>query len=62
MDKLDSHLNSCTQWPYHPAIKAAMQLARNKINQYYLLTDLSSVYQIAMSKFNVWLMLFILEC
>ena len=48
MDKLDNHLNPHTKQPYHPAIKAAMKLARKKINRYYSLTDLSSVYRIAM--------------
>jgi hypothetical protein len=50
MDKLDSHLNPTTKKPYHPAIQAAMKLARKKINHYYLMTDLSSVYRIAMGK------------
>jgi len=53
MDKLDNHLNPSTQQPYHPAIKATMKLARNKINRYYSMTDLSSAYRIAMSKFNI---------
>jgi len=35
MDKLDNHLNPHTKQPYHPAIKAAMKLARKKINRYY---------------------------
>ena len=48
MDKLDNHLNPHTKQPYHPAIKAAMKLACKKINRYYSLTDLSSVYRIAM--------------
>jgi len=50
MDKLDNYLNSQTKQPYHPAIKAAMKLARKKINRYYSITDLSSVYRIAMGK------------
>jgi hypothetical protein len=50
MDKLDSHLNPNTKKPYHPAIQAAMKLARKKINRYYSLTDLSSAYRIAMGK------------
>jgi hypothetical protein len=52
MNKLDAHLNPGTQQPYHPAIQAAMELARNKINRYYSMTDLSSVYQIVMRKYN----------
>ena len=50
MDKLDSHLNPRTKKPYHSAIHAAIRLARKKINRYYSLTDLSSVYRIAMGK------------
>jgi hypothetical protein len=52
MDKLDNHLNPHTKRPYHPAIQAAMKLARNKINRYYSLTDLSPVYRIAMSNYS----------
>lgn len=50
MDKLNSHLNPATKQPYHPAIQAAMKLARKKINHYYSMTDLSSAYRIAMGK------------
>jgi hypothetical protein len=50
MDKLDNHLNPNSKQPYHPAILAAMKLARNKLNRYYSMTDLSSAYRIAMSK------------
>jgi hypothetical protein len=53
MDKLNTHLNPCTQQPYHPAIKAAMKLACNKINWYYSIMDLSLVYRIGMGKFDV---------
>ena len=48
MDKLNNHLNPATKKPYHPAIQAAVKLARNKLNWYYSMTDLSSAYQIAM--------------
>jgi len=48
MDKLDNHLNSHMKKPYYPTIQAAMKLTCAKINQYYLMTDLSSVYCIAM--------------
>jgi hypothetical protein len=44
MDKLDNHLNPHTKKLYHPAIRAAMKLAHKKINWYYSITDLSSVY------------------
>jgi hypothetical protein len=50
MDKLNSHLKPSKKKPYHPAIQAAMKLARKKINRYYSQTDLSSVYRIAMGK------------
>lgn len=48
MDVLNATLNSSTQKPYHPAIKRAIKLARNKMNRYYSLTDDSHVYRIAM--------------
>ena len=50
MDKLHDHLNTRTGRLYHPAIRAAMRLARNTINRYYSMTDLSSAYRIAMGK------------
>jgi CRISPR/Cas system endoribonuclease Cas6 (RAMP superfamily) len=50
MDRLNNHLNPHTKQLYHPAIQAAMKLARNKINHYYSMTDLSSAYQIVMGK------------
>ena len=48
MDKLDNNLNPNTKTPHHPAILAAMKLARRKINRYYSITDASSVYRMAM--------------
>lgn len=48
MDRLTSSLNNSTKCPYHPAILAAMKLARKKMDRYYSLTDSSSVYRIAM--------------
>ena len=48
MDRIDNKLNTQTKQPIHPAIVSAMKLARRKLNRYYSLTDLSSVYQIAM--------------
>lgn len=53
MDKLNTHLNPCTQQSYHPAILAAMKLTHNKINWYYSMTDLLSVYQIMMGKYSI---------
>jgi hypothetical protein len=48
MDRLTSSLNNATKRPYHPAILAAMKLARKKMDRYYSLTDSSSAYRIAM--------------
>ena len=48
MDKIDNHLNPTMKKPYHPAIQAVMKLVCKKLNQYYSMTDLSLVYQIAM--------------
>jgi hypothetical protein len=48
MDKLNSALDIRTKKAYHPAIQAAMKLARAKLNRYYSMTDLSHVYRIAM--------------
>ena len=62
MDKLNNHLNPHTQQPYHPTIRAAMKLARNKINRYYSMTDLSSAYRIAMGKyFNLLILIMYLS-
>ena len=60
MDKLDGHLNPRTKKQYHPAIRAAIRLARKKINRYYSLTDLSSVYRIAMGNLIIYLFVAIL--
>jgi len=48
MDRLTDNLNQQTRKPYHPAITAAMKLARNKMDHYYSLTDSSNTYRIAM--------------
>jgi hypothetical protein len=48
MDRLTDTLNSSTKKLYHPAITAAIKLARNKMNRYYSLTDDSNVYRITM--------------
>jgi hypothetical protein len=50
MDKLDNGLNANTKQQIHPAIKAAMKLARTKLNRYYSMTDDVSLYRIAMGK------------
>jgi len=47
MDRLTDTLNSSTKKPYHPAIAAAIKLARKKMNRYYSLTDDSNIYRIA---------------
>jgi hypothetical protein len=48
MDRLTDTLNRRTRKPYHPAITAAMKLARKKMDRYYSLTDDSKTYRIAM--------------
>jgi hypothetical protein len=48
MDVLNATLNSSTKKLYHPAIRRAICLARNKMNRYYSLTDNSHIYRIAM--------------
>jgi hypothetical protein len=48
MDRLTNSLNQQTRNAYHPSITAAMKLARKKMDQYYLLTDSSNAYHIAM--------------
>ncbi|KIK73238.1 hypothetical protein PAXRUDRAFT_178948, partial [Paxillus rubicundulus Ve08.2h10] len=35
MDKLNDYLNDATDEDYHPAIKTAMSLAQNKMDQYW---------------------------
>jgi hypothetical protein len=53
MDKITNSLNPRTRKPYHSAILAVMNLAQKKMNQYYSLTDLSTVYRIAMGTSDV---------
>jgi len=48
MDILTSTLNPDTSHSYNPAILAAMNLARKKMDRYYSLTDNSVAYRIAM--------------
>ncbi|KIJ17296.1 hypothetical protein PAXINDRAFT_47510, partial [Paxillus involutus ATCC 200175] len=48
MDKLDNKLNWQMKNDYHPAVISAMQLAKNKMDRYWQITDLSNVYCIAM--------------
>ena len=48
MDRIDLRLNAQANRPLHSSIKAAMKLAQRKINRYYSLTDLSSIYRISM--------------
>ncbi|KAG1808911.1 uncharacterized protein BJ212DRAFT_1280118, partial [Suillus subaureus] len=43
MDRLDDHLNNATRCDYHPAIKVAMKLARNKMDRYWRHTDQSHI-------------------
>jgi hypothetical protein len=48
MDKLDQHLDPLSKRQYCAPIIAAMKLAKKKMNRYYLLTDNSATYRIAM--------------
>jgi hypothetical protein len=48
MDRLHNTLNLQTKKEYHPSILIAMKLAQKKLDRYYSITDLSSVYRIAM--------------
>ncbi|KAL1698105.1 hypothetical protein EV121DRAFT_177512, partial [Schizophyllum commune] len=51
MDKIDELMASSdpdTKRPLHATVKAAMRLAKAKVNQYYGKTDLSRIYRIAM--------------
>ncbi|KAI5822004.1 hypothetical protein K523DRAFT_224251, partial [Schizophyllum commune Tattone D] len=51
MDKIDKLMASSdpdTKHPLHATVKAAMRLAKAKVNQYYRKTDLSRIYRIAM--------------
>ena len=53
MDKIDELMASSdpdTKRPLHATVKAAMRLAKAKVNQYYGKTDLSRIYRIAMSE------------
>jgi hypothetical protein len=50
MDKLDVGLQNNSKQKIHPAIKAAMRFAKDKLNCYYSLTDLSPCYRIAMGE------------
>ncbi|KIK90256.1 hypothetical protein PAXRUDRAFT_152024, partial [Paxillus rubicundulus Ve08.2h10] len=52
MDKLDNKLKQQTKNDYHPAVISAMQLTKNKMDQYWQTTDLSNVYHIAMDMFS----------
>jgi hypothetical protein len=48
MDYITNQLNHQTGKAYHPSLAAAMKLACKKMDCYYLLTDSSTIYQIAM--------------
>ena len=48
MDKLDNKMNKQTKQPLHPTVIFAMKLAKNKMDRYWKITDLSDVYRIAM--------------
>src|SRR6266852_1721561 len=51
MDKLNNRLNTHSKESYHPTIKAAMRLARSKMNRYYSITDRLATYWITMGTY-----------
>jgi hypothetical protein len=53
MDHIDATFTNgiIQKEPLHPAIRAAVQLAKKTLNRYYSLTDSSEVYRIAMGTF-----------
>jgi hypothetical protein len=61
MDKLDNHLDPCMKWSYHPAILATMKLARNKMNHYYSITNLSSAYRIVLGRCQFFFRVIIID-
>ena len=48
MDKLENKMNKQSKQPLHPTVISAMKLAKNKMDRYWKITDLSNVYRIAM--------------
>jgi hypothetical protein len=48
MDLLNANMNRQMNVPYHPSIQAVMKLSAKKLDKYYMLTDDSSLYRIAM--------------
>ena len=50
MDTLGGTSDPETKQRYHPSILAAIALARKKMNRYYLLTNETAPYRIAMGK------------
>jgi hypothetical protein len=53
MDRIAALLKSQTKKKIHPTIALALNLARKKMDQYYSLTDSSSLYWIAMGAWSV---------
>jgi hypothetical protein len=54
MDHLDQHLASSALDLSLPAsIRAAATLGKRTLNKYYMMTDLSEVYRIAMGEFVI---------
>ncbi|KAF8233852.1 hypothetical protein L208DRAFT_1264694 [Tricholoma matsutake] len=49
MDQITSNLHYQTGKAYHPSLTAAMTLTRKKMDRYYLLTNASTIYCIAMA-------------
>ena len=49
MDRIDGMLDGTAGKALHPAVRHALAFGKKLINKYYLKTDLSNVYRIAMS-------------
>lgn len=57
MDHIDKVLMSASDSPYKfsVAIRAALVIGKNAMNQYYNKTDQSEVYRIAMGKSSIFI-------
>ena len=51
MDQIDTMLSSSSVEPLSPSVEHALSFAWKIMDKYYLKTDLSNVYQIAMGMF-----------
>ena len=61
MDRLDSALSDMNDQPLLPPIKHTLKFAHTSINKYYLKTDMSNVYRIAIGKCIIFALLLCIE-